>query len=286
MEDFRMKKIMVEGLKYKYPLSEALALDNLSFHIDQGEFIGIIGRNSAGKSTLCQAIVGLVPHFYKGAYGGKVLVDGMEVKNHSIADISVKVGMVFQNPFTQVTGSKLTVFEEIAFGLENIGVPRSEIIERVYSVLNLLKIEQVKDRNPFDLSGGQMQRMAIASMITMKPDILVLDEPTSQLDPEGSEEVFQAIQALSKQGMTVMMAEHNMEKMAQYCHRVLLLDDGKLIDFDIPEKIFSREDLEDFGVTAPVYTRVCKALGVKKEGSDFYPVTLEEAERALRGRVG
>lgn len=278
-----MKKIMVEGLKYKYPLADSLALNDVTFDINQGEFIGIIGKNLAGKSTLCQALVGLVPHFYKGAYGGNVIVDGLEVKNHSIADISLKVGMVFQNPFTQVTGSKTTVYEEIAFGLENIGIPRTEIIERIDSVLDLLNIEQVKDHNPFDLSGGQMQRMAIASIIAMKPDILVLDEPTSQLDPAGSEEVFQAIQSLSKQGITVILAEHKMEKIAQYCDRVLLLNNGKVVDFDTPGKVFSREDLEEMGVTAPVYTRVCKALGVKKAGTGEYPVTLEEAEKALRG---
>ncbi|HEY2421540.1 MAG TPA: ABC transporter ATP-binding protein [Neobacillus sp.] len=280
-----MKKISVEGLKYKYPLSDKLALDDLSFYVDEGEFIGIIGKNSAGKSTLCQAIVGLVPHFYKGAYGGKVLVDGLEVRNHTIADISLKVGMVFQNPFTQVTGSKMTVYEEIAFGLENLGIPRMEMIDRVDYVLNLLNIEQVKNHNPFDLSGGQMQRMAIASIIAMKPEIIVLDEPTSQLDPVGSEEVFQAIQNLSSQGITVILAEHKQEKVAQFCNRVLLLNDGKVVDFDIPEKVYSRDDLMTYGVTSPVYTRVCKALDVKKPGTDYYPVTLEDAEMALKGRM-
>jgi energy-coupling factor transport system ATP-binding protein len=283
MEDFCMKKIVVEGLKYKYPLSESLALNDISFVVEEGEFIGIIGANSAGKSTLCQAIVGLVPHFYKGAYGGKVAVDGLEVKKHEIADLSLKAGMVFQNPFTQVTGSKMTVYEEIAFGLENIGIPRAEMLERIQEVLTLLNIEHVKNQNPFALSGGQMQRMAIASIIAMKPEIIVLDEPTSQLDPAGSEEVFRAIQSLSEQGITVIMAEQKMEKIAQYCHRVLLIHDGKMVDFDTPEKVFSREDLDSYGVAAPVYTSVCKALGVKKVGTDYYPVTLEDAEEALRG---
>lgn len=277
-----MRKIIVERLKYKYPLADRLALNDVSFQVEEGEFIGIIGENSAGKSTLCQALVGLVPHFYKGAYGGKVLVDGLEVKTHSIAEISLKVGMVFQNPFTQVTGSKLTVYDEIAFGLENIGVPREEMVKRIDHVMKLLNIDHVKDHNPFDLSGGQMQRMAIASIIAMNPGILVLDEPTSQLDPAGSEEVFQAIQSLSKAGITVIMAEHKMEKIAQYCTRVLLLHDGEVIDFDTPEKIFSRDDLETYGVAPPVYTKVCKALGVKKAGSNHYPVTLEDAEKALQ----
>jgi energy-coupling factor transport system ATP-binding protein len=127
-----------------------------------------------------------------------------------------------------------------------------------------------------------MQRMAIASIIAMKPDVLVFDEPTSQLDPEGSEEVFRAIQNLSQQGITVIMAEHKMEKVAQFCDRVLLLDKGEIVEFDSPEKVFSREDLEEYGVVAPVYTRVCKALGVKK--GDFYPVTLEDALSVLGGK--
>ena len=152
--------------------------------------IGIIGRNGAGKSTLCQALVGLVPHFYRGAYGGKVTVAGLEVMKNSVSRLSAKVGIVFQNPFTQVTGSKWTVYEEVAFGLENMGVPRKEIIERVDFALHLLGLEDVKDRNPFDLSGGQAQRMAIAGVIALKPEIIVLDEPTSQLDPQGTEEVF------------------------------------------------------------------------------------------------
>jgi energy-coupling factor transport system ATP-binding protein len=280
-----MKKIIVEGLKYKYPLTDILALNDISFEVEKGQFIGIIGKNSAGKSTLCQAIVGLVPHFYKGAYGGKVLVDGLEVKEHSIAEVSLKVGMVFQNPFTQVTGSKLSVYEEIAFGLENIGIPRGEMTARIEEVLKLLNIEHVKDRNPFDLSGGQMQRMAIASIIAMKPDVIVLDEPTSQLDPAGSEEVFRAIQSLREQGITVIMAEHKMEKVAEYCDQVLLLHEGKVVDFNTPKQIFSRDDLEDYGVTAPVYTRVCKALGMKVPGTDFYPVTLADAELVLRGKM-
>lgn len=276
-----MKKITVEHLKYKYPLSQRLALDDVSFEVEEGEFIGIIGQNLSGKSTLCQAIVGLVPHFYKGGYGGKVLVDQLEVKNSTISELSLKVGMVFQNPFTQVSGSKLTVYEEIAFGLENIGVQRNEMIERIDYVLDLLGLYPFKDRNPFDLSGGQMQRMAIASIIAMKPDIILLDEPTSQLDPQGSEEVFRAIQRLSRQGMTVILVEHKMEKIAQYCNRVMLLDQGRLIDFDTADTIFSRDDLAAHGVAAPVYTKVCRALHIKKADSSLYPITLDEAVQAL-----
>jgi len=272
-----MKKIIVENLKYKYPLTNELALKGISFEVDKGEFIGIVGKNLSGKSTLCQALVGLVPHFYKGAYGGSVIVDGLLVSKSEISELSQKVGIVFQNPFTQVTGSKLTVYEEIAFGLENMGISREEMRERIDHSLKLLDIYKFKDRNPFDLSGGQMQRMAIASIIAMQPEIIVLDEPTSQLDPQGSEEVFKAIQNLSKDGMTVIMVEHKMEKIAKYSDRVMLLNDGEIVDFDIPEKIFSREDLDEYGVTAPAFTRICKGLEIKSKVTGLYPITIDEA---------
>lgn len=271
-----MEKIVVENLKYKYPLTDKLALDDISFKVEQGEFIGIIGKNSSGKSTLCQALVGLIPHFYKGAYGGKVLVSSMEVLNSSISDIVKKVGIVFQNPFTQITGSKLSVYEEISFGLENLGVPRCEMIERIDYSLKLLDIYKYKDRSPFELSGGQMQRVAIASIISMNPDIIILDEPTSQLDPQGSEEVYKAIQKLSLEGKTVIMVDHKMEKIAQYASKVMLLGEGKIVDFDVPAKVFSRDDLENYGVTAPVYTKICRGLNLKNENTGFYPITLEE----------
>mgnify|MGYP001166110205 CR=1 FL=1 len=274
-----MKKIVVENLKYRYPGTSELALDDISFEIEEGEFISIIGRNNAGKSTLCQALVGLVPHFFKGAYGGQVKIDGIEVGNSELHEIVAKVGYVFQDPYTQITGSKLSVEEEVAFGLENRGVPREEMIDRIYHTLKLLGIFEHKDKNPYELSGGQMQRLAIASIIALNPEVIVLDEPTSQLDPQGSEEVFQAIQNLSQQGMTVVMVEHKMEKIAQYSDRVLLIDKGKLIDFDTPAKIFSREDLLNYGIHPPVYTQICQQLGKHKDG--VYPVTFDEAYELL-----
>ncbi|MBV8048614.1 MAG: ATP-binding cassette domain-containing protein [Paludibacterium sp.] len=272
-----MKKIVVEGLKYRYPLTTALALDDVSFEIDKGEFIGIIGRNLAGKSTLCQALMGLVPHFYKGGYGGSVTIDGLNVAQTEISELARRVGLVFQNPFTQISGSKMTVYEELAFGLENLGVPRAEMMPRIESAMALLGIERFGKRNPFDLSGGQMQRMAIASVIAMEPDIIVLDEPTSQLDPQGSEEVFQAIQALSRRGMTVIMVEHKIEKIARYADRVMLLDQGKLVDFDTPERVFSRPDLTQYGVAAPVFARICQGLGIRNPATGLYPMTLDDA---------
>jgi len=278
-----MALIEVTNLKYRYPHTEKLALDGLDFLVEKGSFIGIVGENKAGKSTLCQALVGLVPTMFKGAYGGKIVIDGQEAAKTPVALLCQKVGLIFQNPFNQLSGAKDTVFGEIAFGLQNLGVPREEIVRRVEENLRLLDIEQYRDRNPFDLSGGQTQRVAIASILAMQPEIIVLDEPTSQLDPQGSEEVFRVVDKLSKTGITIIMVEHKMEKLASYCDKILLLHDGKQIAYDTPEKIFSRDDLEELGVEAPVFTRVCRKLSVcrKEEGKRLYPVTMEQT-MALR----
>jgi energy-coupling factor transport system ATP-binding protein len=294
MEDNHMALIEVKQLKYRYPHTEKLALDGIDFTVEKGEFIGIIGENKAGKSTLCQAFVGLVPSMFRGAYGGKLLVDGMETDKTPVAELCHHVGLVFQNPFNQLSGAKETVFEEVAFGLQNLGIPRGEIIRRVEDNLARLDITEYRNRNPFDLSGGQTQRVAIASILAMEPQVIVLDEPTSQLDPQGSEEVFKVVEALRHTGITVLMVEHKMEKLAEYCDKILLMHEGKQIAFDTPERIFSREDLDKYGIQPPVYTRVSKSLNVSKsEGENKeYPVTLsqivelkEDFPKKLTGRT-
>ncbi len=275
-----MAFIEVKGLKYKYPHTSKLVLDGIDFEADKGQFIGIIGENQAGKSTLCQAFAGLVPTMFRGAYGGKVIIDGVEASKVPIAVLCQKVGLVFQNPFNQLSGAKDTVFEEIAFGLQNLGIPREEIGKRVDKALKLLDIIKYKDRNPFDLSGGQIQRVAIASILAMEPEVLVLDEPTSQLDPQGSEDVFLVVEKLAKTGITIIMVEQKMEKLAAYCDKILLLHRGSQVAYDVPERIFSRDDLGELGVEPPVYTQVSKALSVyRKEGADLlYPVTLKQIQ--------
>ena len=276
-----MAFLEVEHLKYRYPHTKKLALDDISFTAEKGEFIGIIGENGAGKSTLSQAFCGLVPQFYKGAYGGKVTVDGIDAATTPTAELCKKVGLIFQNPFNQLSGAKDTVWDEVAFGLENFGVPAEQIHERLDKVLHQLDIWQFREKNPFDLSGGQMQRVAIASVLAMEPEILLLDEPTSQLDPQGSEEVFHTVELLTKTGITIFMIEQKMEKLASYCDKILLLHEGKQIDFDTPEKIFSRPDLAELGICPPYVTRYCIEQNLfRPDGT--YPVTMEDVKRVLK----
>ena len=276
-----MSVITVENLRYRYPHAKELALDGLDFSVEKGEFIGIIGENGAEKSTLSQALMGLVPQFYKGAYGGTVMVDGIEAGRTPVAQLCGHVGLVFQNPFNQLSGAKDNVYEEVAFGMQNLGVPAEEMKNRVEEALKLLDIWQYRDRNPFDLSGGQMQRVAIASVLVMRPDVMILDEPTSQLDPEGSDEVFKAVETLTGSGITILMIEQKIEKLAAYCDRILLLHKGKQIAFDTPQKVFSMPDLNNYGIQAPAFTRICKAEGVTL-ADGTYPVTVEEAAGVLR----
>ncbi|WP_060208526.1 ABC transporter ATP-binding protein [Sporosarcina koreensis] len=281
-----MSLLRVENLKYKYPDSSQFALNDISFSVEKGEFLGIVGRNTAGKTTLCYALSGLVPHFFKGAYGGDVYIGDMDVLSHDISEITASVGLVFENPFSQMTGAKFTVYDEIAFGLENQGVPRDVMHGRIRESMQLLDIEQLQTQNPFSLSGGQMQRVAIASVIAMKPDILILDEPTSQLDPEGAEDVFRVIEKLADGGMTIIMVEQKMEKLAAYANRILLLHDGKLIEDGKPEEVFAKDDLNEYGIEPPVYVKIARALGLRDEATGHYPVSLEQmpVEREIQIR--
>ncbi len=276
-----MSVITIENLKYRYPNTDRLALDGITLSIEKGEFIGIVGKNGAGKSTLSQAIIGLVPQFYKGAYGGKVLVHDLPADTHPVCEMCEHVGLIFQNPFNQLSGAKDTVFGEVAYGLQNLGIERNEMKARVEQVMKQLDIWQYRDRNPFDLSGGQMQRVAIASILVMKPDVIILDEPTSQLDPQGTEEVFRVVDQLRSSGITIIMIEQKLEKMAAYCDRLILMSEGKVVDFDTPEKIFSREDLADYGVLAPAFTRVAQTYGLKNPDGT-YPATLEATKKLFQ----
>lgn len=282
-----MSLIEIKNLKYRYPGMKDLVLDDISLSIERGEFIGIVGRNGSGKSTLSQAIIGLVPLFHKGAYGGQVVlnIDGQELLAGKIpvSDICEHVGLVFQNPFNQLSGAKDTVYDEVAFGLQNLSIEREEMIRRVDKVLKQLDIYQYKDRNPFNLSGGQMQRVAIASVLVMKPEIIILDEPTSQLDPQGTEEVFKVVDELRNEGITIIMIEQKLERIADFSDRVILMNNGKVAAFGTPAEVFSRDDLEEMGVNPPLYTKICKQNGIKDENG-YYPSTFESAKKYMKGK--
>jgi energy-coupling factor transport system ATP-binding protein len=220
--------IELRNVSYTYPLSSRPAIRNMSFKLEEGGFYGIMGENGSGKTSLCALIRGFAPAWYRGKLEGEVLIGGRPTTSYGPGELSLRIGYVFQNPFTQISGVKDTVFEEVAFGLENFGIPPDEIEERVTDVMEMTGITALAENNPFELSGGQQQRMALASVIVLRPDILVLDEPTSQLDPEGTESVFKIISMLKEEKKTIVLVEHKADLLAEFADTILILRKGAL----------------------------------------------------------
>lgn len=275
-----MAMIQVNNLSYTYPLSKEPALSNISFSAKKGEFVAIIGGNGSGKSTLGYALTGFAPHFFQGKMVGQVTVAGLETQNTPLKKLVTVAGLVFQNPSNQISGAKFTVYEEVGFGLENLGISRSEMQKRIEETLSLTGLTELAQRSPYELSGGQQQRLALASMLVMSPKVLVLDEPTSQLDPLGSRDVFAVIQLLSRQGITVVMIEHKLEWVAAFADRVILLAEGRIIMDGSPKEVLTSPLLEKYHLKRTNYTLAAKGaqeLGLWEENLAL-PITLSEAE--------
>jgi energy-coupling factor transporter ATP-binding protein EcfA2 len=272
--------IRLADVTYYYPRGTVPALDNLSLEVPAGQFCAVIGANGAGKSTLCSALAGFVPHFYRGKLAGTVEVAGIDVAASSLAELSGTVGLVFSNPFNQITGARFTVRDEVAFGLENMGVPLLQMEQRIDDILRFAGLVDLADRSPFALSGGQQQRLAIASVLVMRPQVIVLDEPTSQLDPIGSKEVFAVLRDLAATDeATVFLAEQKLEWVATFADRVLVMHQGRLVADGPPDEILSSPDLSQYGLEPTRYTqaaRAAQAAGLRPAGANL-PVTLEQA---------
>ena len=273
----------IENVNYKYPLEEKQALKNINIEIKKGEFWAIIGKNGSGKTTFCNMLRRFVPDFYKGELTGKITLEDKELKDYSQKELVQKIGFVFQNPFTQISGVKDTVFEEIAYGLENLGLDKEEIISRVEKILKLLEIEKLRERNPYDLSGGQKQRVALASIIAMDPDILVIDEPTSQLDPKGTEDIFKIINLMANEGKTIILVEHKLELIAEYAENILVLDEGEIILSGKAEEVLNNKILLEKEIGMTQYSILSYEL--EKSGKiefEEIPITKEKTVELLK----
>jgi len=281
-----MPVVNLQDVSYHYPLTEKPALEHISLAVEEGEFLAVVGPNGAGKSSLCYLISGFIPHFFKGELQGTVSVAGLETRLSSLSQWVQNVGLAFQNPFSQISGAKYTVYEEIAFGLENRGVPREEMKERVERALAMTGISDLANRSPYSLSGGQQQRVALTSILVMEPRVLVLDEPTSQMDPIGTREVFGVIKKMADRGMTVILVEHKIEWIAAFADRVVALQDGAILADGRPGDVLTHPDLfaKHFGLSR--YTAVARAAageGLWPEGRRL-PVTLDEAVEGFGSR--
>ena len=273
----------IENVNYKYPLEDKQALKNINIEIKKGEFWAVIGKNGSGKTTFCNMLRRFVPDFYKGELTGKIMLEDKELKDYSQKELVQKIGFVFQNPFTQISGVKDTVFEEIAYGLENLGLDKEEIISRVEKILKLLEIEKLRDRNPYDLSGGQKQRVALASIIAMDPDILVIDEPTSQLDPKGTEDIFKIINLMANEGKTIILVEHKLELIAEYAQNILVLDEGEIILSGKAEEVLNNKILLEKEIGMTQYSILAYELEkARKVELEEIPITKEKTVELLK----
>ena len=277
--------IELQNVSYAYPQTETAVLQDITLSVPAGQFLGVVGPNRAGKSTLSYVLTGFVPHHFNGRLTGAVQVAGLSVPEVTLGELAGKVGLVFSNPFNQITGARFTVREEVAFGLENLGVPREEMIPRVEHALAITGLADLGERSPYALSGGQQQRLALASMLVMEPQVLVLDEPTSQLDPAGKKEVFAVLDQLAVAGeMTVVIIEHELEWIGSFADRVIVLNAGRITADGLPRDVLADEALMAMGVGNTAYTKAARAARAagKISHDDPLPVTLEQATDFFR----
>lgn len=269
--------LRVENLSWRYTSGREDVLDHISLQVRPGEAVGLTGPSGAGKSTLLQAMNGLIPHNYEGDFRGQVTIGGLDSRTTPLPRLVTRVGTVFQDPETQFVG--LTVEEEVAFALENQGLADAEIERRIVDALSLVRMENFRRSSPFDLSGGQKQRVAIASALAVEPDLLLLDEPTSELDPIGSEEVFSIVRELkARRNMAIVIASHATEELARFCDRVICLVAGRVVADEPAAAFFARiDDLEGWGIRPPQVTELAYRLGL----TGALPTTLAEGQARL-----
>ncbi|MEM2896321.1 MAG: energy-coupling factor transporter ATPase [Candidatus Bathyarchaeia archaeon] len=272
--------IKIKNLSFTYPRGEKPAIDNINLEVKKGEFLVIMGPNGAGKTTLCLTLNGVIPTVINGEYNGKVIVEGMVTTEHMVYELAQKVGVTLQDPESQLFCP--TVKSEIVFGPENLGVPREEILSRLANALKVTRLEGREENSPLQLSGGQKQRCALAAAIAIRPEILVLDEPTSQLDPVGTSEVFSVVSELNKKyGVTVIMAEHKSEEIAEFADRVLVLHEGKIVAEGDPHEVFVQHELlNKIYVKIPQVSQFASRLSTRVK-FDPFPVTIDEAYRQI-----
>lgn len=267
-----MTRIDASNLSFRYHDQSEWALEDVSLSVDEGEFLGVVGETGAGKTTLLSAMCGIVPFQTRGTREGRVTVGGKPVTEFdSVDQLAPKISMVLQNPENQLFN--LRVFDEVIWGPENLSLDEDEIVRRAREALELFGLEGFEDRITYNLSGGEKQKVAIASVYAMNPDVILLDEPTSQLDPIGTEMVFDAIDQLIAEGVTIVMVEHKVEELAAYADRIAVLEAGKLREIDDTASILTDGDSD---VPRPQVTELGRTLN--REGASVeVPLTLERA---------
>jgi len=277
-----MAVIETKGLTYTYPGGSKQSITDVSIKIEKGEFALITGPSGCGKTTLCRCFNGLIPHFYQGEMKGETTVAGMNISEHPIYELAKHVGLVFQNPENQLFA--LSVEKDVAFGLENLGTKRETMREKVDWALELTRIYDLRERAPYELSGGQQQRVAIASVLAMQPEVMVLDEPTSFLDPLSARRIFEVIHQLNRTlGITVILVEHRLDLTAKYTNHIIVMNEGRVVLDGDPREVLQSEETRLIGVGIPKATLLYQVL--RKSGmklGERLPLDSEEMAATLK----
>ena len=274
--------IQIQDFSFTYKNGENPALQEISLTVPDGGFLGIIGPAGAGKTTLARAIAGIIPHHYPGDFYGSVTVNGLDTVDSTIVDLSRLVGMVFQDVESQIISPQ--VEDELLYGLENFGVPREEIPGRMEEALAKVGVSDLRERSIASLSGGQRQKVAIASIIALKPKILVLDEPTGELDPRSSRQIFSLLKELNEeQGITVILIEQKIMLLCEFARQLAVLSKGRIIRQGETRDVLSHADeLQALGVNCPRVTTLSRMLSEKTGTEQPVCINLDEAENMVR----
>lgn len=278
-----MAEIVLKNVSYRYPLEEKQVVRNFTYCFEQGKVYGLIGENESGKTTLCNIIRGFIPELYRGKLEGEILINGRKIDTYGSGELASIVGYSFQNPFVQISGVKDNVYEEIAYGMENIGIPRDRMIERVDELVKIFHLEELVDKNPYELSGGQKQRVALASMIALDPEVVIMDEPTSQLDPKSTEDIFEIVNILKKQGKTIILIEHKIDLIAEYCDSILLMHNGELVMHGESKDVLTDPKVLEYGGQLPQIVLYFLKKGSVK-GNEI-PLTVKKAVEKIMKEV-
>jgi energy-coupling factor transporter ATP-binding protein EcfA2 len=272
--------VQANHLSFTYTGASKPSIEDISIGIAPGEFVVLTGPSGCGKTTICRCLNGLIPNFYSGDFVGELIVDGMNVKQHTTAELAPHVGMVFQNPENQLFS--LSVERDVAFGPENLGLSRGETRKRVDWALDVTGISRLKDKPPYELSGGQQQRAAIAAVLAMQPKVMILDEPTSFLDPKSALEILEVISDLNKKlGITIILVEHRLDIVSKHANRVIVMDNGRIVLDGTPKDVYG-EHARLIGIGLPRVTTLFNLL--QRDGIRFAetPTTVDEAVEVLR----
>lgn len=277
--------IEFKNFSFKYKNGEKNALSGINIRINKGDFVGVIGNSGAGKSTFTYAINGVIPHHFEGDFFGEVIVKGNDTVESSPSELALSVGSVFQDIDGQMVSS--VVEDELLFGLENFGVPHEEIESRISDIFKMVGIEDLRYRNISTLSGGQKQKVAICAVVSLMPDILVLDEPTAELDPQSSYQIFSMLRMLNeKMGITIIVVEQKIMLLSEFSKRLLIFNDGSIyLDGSPHEVLKDTTKLQDIGVNCPRVASLANVLTERQLYEGEVPVNIDDAEVMVKNII-